>query len=243
MDCHATSEIGSGRLIEFQKVAGIAFKHAGYLSAALTHSSYARYAKKGGIQDNERLEFFGDAVLKLIVSEYLLKKFPSASEGDLTKIRAQLISDKNLAFLAEKLRMGDFLMMSHGEKNTGGKQRLSNLANAMEAVLGAYYLDSGLPAVHQFFTTLLLRHEQELLAQEYVVDHKTALQEYLQRRKRELPDYKTVREDGPEHDKLFYVVVTVSCDDGRREYEGSGRSKKDAEQMAAKQASIALGLI
>ena len=242
MDCHATPEIGTGRLMEFQKVAGIAFKNAGYLSVALTHSSYARHAKTRGIQDNERLEFFGDAVLKLIVSEYLLKKFPSASEGDLTKTRAQLISDKNLAFLAEKLRMGDFLMMSHGEKNTGGRQRLSNLANAMEAVLGAYYLDSGLPAVHQFFTHLLIRHEQELLAQDYVVDYKTALQEHVQRQRRELPAYKTVREEGPEHDKLFYVMVIVSGDDGRREYEGSGRSKKDAEQMAAKQAAIALGL-
>lgn len=243
MDRNTTSEVTVGRLAEFQRIAGISFRNSGLLLTALTHSSYARYSKKGGVQDNERLEFFGDAVLKLIVSEYLLKKFPSASEGDLTKIRAQLISDKNLAFLSEKLKMGDFLMMSYGEKNTGGNKRLSNLANAMEAVLGAYYLDSGLPAVHQFFTELLIRHEKELLAQDYVVDYKTALQEHLQRRKKGLPEYRTVREEGPEHDKIFYVTVTVDGDDERRPYEGTGRSKKDAEQMAAKQASLALGLI
>ncbi|NBV83573.1 ribonuclease III, partial [bacterium] len=185
----------------------------------------------------------GDAVLKLIVSEFLYVQYPAASEGELTKMRAQLISDKNLAFLAEKLGLGDFLMMSQGEKNTGGTKRQSNLANAMEAVLGAYYLDQGLLAVQTFFTGLLKRFEGELLAQDYIVDYKTALQEFVQRKKRELPEYRTIREEGPEHDKVFYVLVSVTGDGGQLQFEGSGRSKKEAEQMAAKQAALALRVV
>lgn len=229
------SEINQNRLDEFQKIAGLSFQNIELLVVALTHSSYPRFAKKAGIQDNERFEFFGDAVLKLVVSEYLLKKHPVATEGELTKIRAQLISDKNLAFLAEKLRVGDFLLMSNGEKNTGGHKRLSNLANTMEAVLGAYYLDSGLQSVYHFFTTLLNKYKTELMTQDYAVDHKTVLQEYLQRLKRPLPDYMTVREEGPEHEKQFHVNVTIQLD-RVRVFSGVGRSKKDAEQMAAKAA-------
>ncbi len=222
------------RLDEFQQQAGLEFKDRSLLVTAFTHSSYARYNKKGRVQDNERLEFFGDAVLKLIVSDYLLKKFPLHSEGELTKIRAQLISDRNLAFLAEKLNIGEYLMMSFGEKNTGGDKRISNLANTMEALLGAYFLDDGLHSTQQFFTDLLTTHEFELLAQDYVVDYKTSLQEYLQRRKLALPDYRVDREEGPDHEKIFYVVVTIDLGTKRLDFDGSGRSKKDAEQMAAK---------
>jgi len=231
------------RLQEFQVCVGLHFANPNLLEMALTHSSYARFSKRGMVPDNERLEFFGDAVLKLIVSEFLYVQYPAASEGELTKMRAQLISDKNLAFLAEKLGLGDFLMMSQGEKNTGGTKRQSNLANAMEAVLGAYYLDQGLLAVQTFFTGLLKRFEGELLAQDYIVDYKTALQEFVQRKKRELPEYRTIREEGPEHDKVFYVLVSVTGDGGQLQFEGSGRSKKEAEQMAAKQAALALRVV
>ncbi len=228
------------RLNEFQVQTGICFKDRQLLITAFTHSSYARYNKKGRVQDNERLEFFGDAVLKLIVSDYLLRKFPTHSEGELTKIRAQLISDRNLAFLAEKLNIGDYLMMSYGEKNTGGDKRISNLANTMEALLGAYFLDSGLEKTQLFFTNLLVQHELELLAQDYVIDYKTSLQEYLQRRKLPLPDYRIDREEGPDHEKVFHVVVSVMVGDKPVICDGSGRSKKEAEQMAAKTTLVAL---
>lgn len=234
--------IAGETLHEFQHKAGISFKDPSLLSTALTHSSYPRFSKLPGVQDNERLEFFGDAVLKLIVSEYLYHKFPQSTEGDLTKIRAQLVSDRNLAFLAEKLQVGEFLLMSHGEKNTGGTKRLSNLANAMEALLGAYYLDSGLLAVRHFFTGILNRFEAELMAQDYAVDYKTALQEYLQRTRQPLPDYVTVREEGPEHEKLFFVSVSVVVKGTRTKFEGAGRSKKDAAQLAAKAAMAELGI-
>ena len=229
------------RLSEFEAKAGIRFRDRDLVTMAFTHSSYARFIKKKRVQDNERLEFFGDAVLKLIVSEYLLHKFPTHSEGELTKIRAQLISDKNLAFLAEKLSVGDYLLMSYGEKNTGGNKRISNLANTMEAILGAYFMDAGLEKTAGFFTGLLRQYESELLSQDFVVDYKTELQEFLQRQKSSLPEYRVSREEGPDHEKTFFVVVEIMIKNDRFTFDGSGRSKKDAEQMAAKHALSTLG--
>jgi len=224
------------RLAAFESSTGMVFQNKEWLKTALTHSSYARVYKRTPLIDNERLEFFGDAVLKLLVSDYLFHKFPSYSEGELTKLRAQLISDKNLAYLADKLGLGGFLMMSHGEKNTGGDKRLSNLANTFEALLGAYFLDSGWQKTQVFFNAVLKRFELDVMAQDHINDYKTTLQELTQRHRNPLPVYRVVREEGPDHHKLFHVMVQV-CHQGQHfECHGEGRSKKDAEQMAAKQA-------
>ena len=221
---------------QFKEQTGMQFTNSELLQTALTHSSYARGGRRKSVMDNERLEFFGDAVLKLVVSDYLYQKFPSYSEGELTKLRAQLISDKNLAYLADKLGVGRFIRLSSGEKSMGGDKRLSNLANALEALLGAYFLDAGWDAVQHFFKGILTRFESELRTLDHSYDYKTTLQEWAQRQRIALPRYMVDREVGPDHNKVFHVRVVLDTRPTPLESHGEGRSKKDAEQQAAKNA-------
>jgi ribonuclease-3 len=200
------------------------------LNHALTHSSYGH---EKNLPDNERLEFLGDAILKLAISEYIFNKYPEKAEGDLTKIRAAVISDETLANVGRQLTLGDFLLMSENEKKTGGSRRKSNLANTLEALIGAIYLDAGLGKARDLIVEML-RTEIELNARSgYIRDYKSALQEYSQKRKWELPHYKVIKESGPKHRRVFWMEVKVH---GKWYGVGRGGNKKEAEQRAAMQA-------
>ncbi|MFC1755558.1 ribonuclease III [Thermoproteota archaeon] len=222
--------------IQLEQEISISFNDKTLLRLALTHSSYGRKRKKHHPlgKDNERLEFLGDAVLKLIISDYLFKRFPDMDEGNLTKIRAQIVSDRTLAFLAKELNLGNYLLLSRGEINTGGKARASNLANALEALLGAYYLDQGIEQVHDFFVTLVQTHQQAWHDSDLSMDYKSTLQEMLQQHKLNLPQYIVLREEGPDHKKQFLIQAEIITEADTYKFEGRGRTKKAAEQAAAK---------
>ncbi len=212
------------------------FKNKELLSTALTHSSFAKQKRQTNIQDNERLEFLGDAVLKLAISAYLYQKFPSYSEGQLTKIRAKLVSDKNLAIIAKKFKLGDYIKFSFGERNTGGNLKTSNLANVFEALLGASFIDQDFNASYHFFYQTMDPLYDTLVSEETLEDYKTQLQEFLQRNKLSLPMYKLLLVEGPDHQKQFIIEVQIKWGNTLLHYTGKGISKKTAEQAAAKEA-------
>jgi ribonuclease-3 len=220
---------------EVQERIGYRFRRPALLADALTHKSYVNEQKAPDLRDNERLEFLGDAVLSLVISEYLAETLPQASEGDLSKLKARLVSEGALAAAARGFGLGPLLRLGRGEDLGQGRDKSSVLANALEAVIAAVYLDGGLAEARKFILQVC---ENELQCLDGAVepgggDYKTRLQEWCQRRHEILPQYETVRESGPDHDKLFEVRLTVQ---GRVLGEGSGRSKKEAEQMAAKAA-------
>lgn len=214
-------------LDELEKKLGVSFINKALLNQSLTHSSYGH---EKTVPDNERLEFLGDAVLKLAVSEYIYNKFPQSNEGDLTKIRASVISDETLAKIGRKYNLGDYILLSANEKKSGGPRRKSNVANAMEALLGAVYLDAGIGRARDLIIDFL-RDEIELVSRAgYIRDFKSALQEYSQKHKWELPHYRVIKESGPRHRRVFWMEVKIK---GRRYGIGRGANKKEAEQKAA----------
>lgn len=218
------------RLDELEQKLGISFLNRRLLDQSLTHSSYAN---EQGMADNERMEFLGDAVIKLVISEYLFNKFPARPEGDLTKIRAAVISDDTLAKVANKIKIGNYILLSKNEKASGGSKRKSNMANAFEALVGAIFLDAGLGKSRDFLVQHLTPDMDRVSQVGYIVDFKSALQEFAQKRKWQLPYYKVIKESGPKHKKIFIVGVRV---DGKIWGKGSGANKKEAEQGAAQQA-------
>ncbi|HEX9284815.1 MAG TPA: ribonuclease III [Nitrospirales bacterium] len=220
-------------LDEFQRRLEYRFRQRGLLDEALTHKSYLNEAGGAEEADNERLEFLGDAVLDLIVSEYLVHAFPEAAEGELSKLRSRLVSEKTLSRVAQRIGLGDLLRLGRGETKTQGHSKPSILADALEAVFAAVYLDGGAEAaarcVKAVFSEELASCDQTLTRGDY----KTDLQEFCQREFEMLPHYRTIRETGPDHEKLFEVEILIR---GDRYGLGVGKSKKEAEQMAAKQA-------
>lgn len=215
------------------------FKDMELLKTALTHSSYANEHKMHESQCNERLEFLGDAVLNLLVSQYLYKKYPFYPEGELTKIRAKVVCEPSLAIAARKIDLGKSLYLGKGEEVTGGRERESILADASEAITGAIYMDSDFETV----TRLLLdKFESDIVAAvakgDLFIDYKTELQEKLQKVTRGKIKYVVTKEEGPDHNKLFYMDVCINKD---AIGSGIGRNKKEAEQMAAKEALILMG--
>lgn len=209
------------------------FRDINLLSTALTHCSYVNENRQLDVSDNERLEFLGDSVLGLCVSDLLIKKYLQSSEGDLTKIRSALVGEKNLAQLARDLKIGDCLLVGHGEENAGSRAKDSFLANAFEAVVAAVYLDSGYNDVQSVVTKLfepLL--EEKTLSFDYF-DYKTALQEYCQRQYKTIPIYVVADSSGPEHAKVFEVRVVIV---NKLTEIGKGMSKKEAEKKAAQKA-------
>jgi|LSQX01.2.fsa_nt_gb ribonuclease-3 len=200
---------------------------------ALTHSSYAHEHHLGSEAHNERLEFLGDAVLELVISEELYRRYPRLPEGKLTRLRAGLVCEETLYRLAEKLELGSYLRLGKGEAASGGRQRPSLLADAFEAVLGAIYLDLGFSqvqsVVHQLFTPLYADLNNGSLP----LDYKTQLQEYTQSKLAVTPAYRIIAETGPDHDKVFVAQVIIK---DKILGEGSGQSKKEAEQEAARRA-------
>jgi ribonuclease-3 len=215
------------------------FKKQELLDLALTHRSFAHEnpATEGG--DNERLEFLGDAVLNLILSRLLYEAYPDRTEGELSRLRAGLVNERQLKKLAETLELGDRLRLGKGEAQTGGRQKDSLLADALEAVLGAVYLEGGYPAawrvIEGLYAPLLQAAPSGPISDQ---DCKTQLQEYCQGRSKTTPVYETVREEGPDHRKRFFVLVRLGSECIGR---GQGRSKKEAEQAAARMALERLG--
>ena len=219
-----------------QKNLGYTFKNESLLLNALTHSSYANEAR-GGVTSNERLEFLGDSILSVIVSDYIYKQFGNLPEGELTKLRASLVCEKSLCGFSRELQLGLFLRLGKGEEKGGGRERDSILADAFEAVLASIYLDSDLETARGFVMRFILK-ELKHTDDEVFKDYKTALQEIIQRNPEEYVTYILTGESGPDHDKLFEVEVHLNSNIIGK---GKGKSKKQAEQMAAKQALSLMG--
>lgn len=221
---------------DFQKELNYKFKNPELLKKALTHSSYANEGKKH-IESNERLEFLGDSVLSIIVSDHLFNKYPELPEGELTKIRAALVCENALFGFSSRLNMGKYLFLSKGEESTGGRGRPSILADAFEAVLAAIYLDGGMePARRHVMRFIPERINIESAAK--MQDYKSWLQEVIQQNREEKVDYIVAAESGPDHDKTFEVEVHLNSNVIGT---GRGHSKKQAEQNAAKEALELMG--
>ena len=219
-----------------QRLLGYRFHQPRLLEEALTHKSYSNERRSKDRTQNERLEFLGDAVLSLVMREYLAAEFPGSNEGGLSKLKAHLVSEASLAKAARRMKLGRLLRLGKGEELSKGREKHSLLADALEALIAAIYLDGGLEASRKFTLQVL---EEELLATRAeqarpgMEDYKTQLQEVCQKRYESLPQYETVRESGPDHEKVFEVELTIQ---GVMRGIGRGRSKKEAEQMAAKEA-------
>lgn len=214
----------------------ISFSDQTLLKTALTHRS-ALNEKKGSDQSNERLEFLGDAILELVVSDFLFKTYPHLPEGQLTQKRAAIVQTKTLAAAALKLNLGQNLIMSKGEKKSGGQTNVSLLANTFEALIGAVYLDQGFTKAADFTHQNLLQNLNLLLNQADVQDFKSQLQETWQKQFKTAPKYQLVNSFGPDHSKTFIVKVFLK---GKLMGEGRGKSKQAAEQTAAKSVIISL---
>jgi len=212
---------------------GYQFRDISLLEAALYHSSYANEHRKLGIGSNERLEFLGDAVLGFVSAAHLYAKHPDSPEGDLTRTRAALVREESLHEVAAYLALGDYLLLGKGEEQGGGRTRPSILADATESVFAAVYLDGGIEAAHDLIHRVLLDKEQEEQVEERRRDYKTELQELVQRQPEQVLQYVLMGESGPDHDKVFTAAVMRN---GVIVGEGSGRTKKEAEQMSAKAA-------
>ncbi len=208
-----------------EKTLGYTFKDKKLLIEALTHKSYKQP------YDNERLEFLGDAVLDLVVGEYLFKKFSKSDEGNLSKIRASLVNETGFDKLARSLNLGECIFLSNAEQNNGGREKSSLLSNAFEAVMGAIYLEAGLPKVQTIAIALIEKNHNEISLDSLFRDFKTTLQELTQARFGITPEYKVVASRGPDHMKEFEVAVIIQDKEYAR---GSGKSKKIAQQESAK---------
>lgn len=208
---------------------GYTFQDRSLLEHALTHSSHANESR-GRCTSNERLEFLGDSVLGMIVADYLYRTCPNMPEGELTRTRAALVCEESLVVVAQELGLGEYLLLGKGEEVCGGRQRPSILADAVEAVLAAVYLDGGIGSTRKIIQRYILNRPQQAVSPR---DYKTALQELVQRTPGSTAVYRLVEESGPDHCRVFVMEVSV---DGAAVGEGRGRSKKAAEQMAAKAA-------
>jgi ribonuclease-3 len=216
---------------ELQARIGYRFRDRGLLEHALTHKSRAAEDASGGVTDNESLEFLGDAVLGLVVADVLFHQYPDYDEGQKSKIKAAVVSTQSLARHAERLRLGDHLILGRGEEKTGGRFKQALLADGYEALIAALYLDGGLDAAETFLRKELKDAIDEGSAQTFVRDYKSALQERLQALGRSLPEYRVSGEAGPDHRKTFSVEVVVN---GEVLGTATGRAKKEAEQEAAR---------
>lgn len=218
---------------DFEKIIGIDFRNKSILTQALTHRSYLNENRdiKGG--HNERLEFLGDAVLELVITHYLYEKYPSKTEGDLTSIRSALVNAQTCAQVAGELGVNNFLLLSRGEAKDTGRARQYILANALEAIIGAIYLDQGYESAKEFIMRTITPLTERIVADELWVDAKSKFQERAQDEVGITPAYRTLKEVGPDHDKKFTVGVFLN---NEKVAEGSGDSKQDAEQMAARHA-------
>ena len=221
-----------------EKALGYTFKNDALLKEAVRHSSYANEHRGEESVSNERLEFLGDSVLGFVTAEFLFHRHPNAPEGELTRIRARLVCEDTLYEVAQRLNLGQYLCLGHGEEAGGGRERPSILADATEAVIAAVYLDGGIEAASALIHRVLLDDANEAHAAEARRDYKTALQELVQRKPGQALQYRLTGESGPDHAKTFTITVYLN---GEVAGTGSGHSKKEAEQMSARDALSALG--
>ncbi len=225
-------------MVEFEKKINYTFKNKELLREALTHSSYANEHKKQHIKYNERLEFLGDAVLSISVSDYIFKNCPELPEGDLTKLRASLVCEKSLFVFAKQINLGNYIFLSNGERRGGGAERPSIVSDAFEAVIAAIYLDGGMEEARKFVLSFVVPEIKNHTAGKAFKDYKTKLQEIIQRNPGEKLNYVLADESGPDHNKHFVVKVYLNSNVIGK---GGGRSKKDAEQQAAREALELMG--
>ncbi len=227
--------IDSGRKRElqlFESHAGLRFRRLELLNQAFSHRSHANEAGNG-VDNNERLEFLGDSVLGLVVAEYLYISLSDRPEGELARIKSFVVSEDSLALIARAIRIDNFILIGKGEEHSGGRRKKAILADALEAVIGALFLDSGFKAAKRFVLRHIVPEIQKVLEDRHRKDYKTLLQELVQKRFRVYPQYNLVKKTGPDHDKTFWIEVTV---EGKRYGPGSGKNKKEAEQAAAREA-------
>lgn len=217
-------------MTELEQRLGYAYRDRALLETALSHSSYANERYQQPLASYERLEFLGDSILGFVTAEYLYSTFPTKPEGELTRIRAELVCEKNLAEVARSLHLGDYLLLGHGEMQTGGRDRSGILCDVMESLIAAAYLDGGFAAAKGIIDHLILTRLTEVVKTH---DYKTELQELVQQKKNQHLTYELIGESGPDHCKEFSVRVLLN---GQPVGEGSGTSKKRAEQSAAAQA-------
>lgn len=225
----------------FEEKIGYRYNNIDLLLLALTHSSYANEAKSKGekVDFNERLEFLGDSVLSIIVSDYLFKNYPDTPEGDLTRIRASAVCEKTLGKLALDLELGKFMRLGHGEEMSNGRERISILADAFEALLASMYLDSGSrEAVEKFLMPRVIPEIKQFVENGKNKDYKTLLQQIVQQERGEILEYVLVGEEGPDHAKIFTVEARLNSNVIGH---GKGKSKREAEQMSAKEALVLFG--
>ena len=220
-------------LAALERRIGYTFRDTGLLEHALTHKSRAHEDATGGVADNESLEFLGDAVLGFVIADLLYREFPQFQEGQKSKAKASMVSTAALAGLAERIGLGEYLLLGRGEEKTGGRRKQALLADGCEALIAALYLDGGVEAARQFLRAELADEIASVRSPDFLCDYKSALQERLQSTGRPLPVYMVTAEVGPEHDKRFHVTVRVGPDVLA---ESEGRTKKEAEQAAAKEA-------
>lgn len=225
-------------LLTLERILGVTFDDKEVLRSAITHRSYLNEHREATWDHNERLEFLGDAVLELVVTDYLFAKYPEKPEGELTAIRAALVNTNSLSAASEALGVNDYLLMSKGESKDQGRARQYILANVFEAFIGAIYLSQGYDAAQKFIAGQLFKHTDTIVKKRLWQDPKSRFQELSQEHASVTPTYETLSQDGPDHDRVFTVGVFLRHE---KVAEGQGRSKQEAEQQAAERAVEAKG--
>lgn len=220
-------------LTKFEKILGVTFSHKELLLSAVTHRSYLNEHREATQEHNERLEFLGDAVLELAVTDYLFRKYAEKPEGELTAVRAALVNTTSLSEAAQKLGINDFMLMSKGEAKDTGRARQYILANAFESVIGAIYLDQGYEAAAKFIGSQLFQKTDRIVENRLWQDPKSRFQELSQEKVSITPSYELISQTGPDHDRMFNIGIYLKDE---KVAEGQGRSKQEAEQDAAEKA-------
>lgn len=218
---------------EIEKIIGVTFKSEDLIKTACTHRSYLNEHKSTVKEHNERLEFLGDAVLELVVTDFLYLSYPKKPEGELTSWRAALVKTESLAELADELNVGQFLLMSRGEAKSGGRTRMALLANMVEAIIGAIYLDQGYDVAAEFIQKNINSKLENILKEGLHIDAKSHFQEVAQEKEGVTPHYEVIGEEGPDHDKTFEMAVYLNK---KMWGKGKGNSKQTAQQAAAQDA-------
>jgi ribonuclease-3 len=228
------------RMIQLQTALGYFFKNGDLLLRALTHKSYFNEHADEEKGHNERLEFLGDAVIDLVIGHYLMLRLPEAQEGELSRLRAALVNEQTLAETARDIELGERLRLGHGEESTGGREKESILADGLEALIGALYLDGGYDTVHRLIGNLFQEKIEAAENGELENDYKTKLQELTQHIFKRTPQYLLISQEGPDHNRMFEMEAVIKDLQAAR---GKGRTKKAAEQAAAKELFLALEAI
>jgi ribonuclease III len=213
----------------FEKHADIRFRNLRFLNLAFCHRSFANENPEN-IDNNEKLEFLGDSVLGLVVSDYLFQRLPDKAEGDLARIKSFVVSEDSLEIIARAIKVDNFILIGKGEEYSGGRTKKALLADAMEAIIGAYYLDSGYRAARDLILKYIVPEINKVLENRHKKDYKTLLQEYVQKHFKTYPKYQLIKKTGPDHSKIFWMEVKIK---GKSYGPGEGRNKKEAEQNAA----------